>query len=177
MKHVFSSILLILFLGTPLFLTACGSIESEAKYPTGADRASTNDDIYAEAPSIFGPGGLRILGGADDEGETGIGVNAYLWRASLDTISFMPLDSADPFGGVITTEWYSPASTPNERLKVNVLILSKALKSDGVQAKVFKQQKTGSGWRDIPVAIETERELENAILTRARQLRVADLDS
>ena len=168
---------LLLFIGfSTTSLTGCGSIESEAKFPTGADRASTNDDIYADAPSIFGEGGL-LLNRGNKEDETGIGVNSYLWRASLDTISFMPLDNADPFGGVITTDWYSPSSTPNERLKANVLILSKSLKSDGIQVKVFKQQNSRNGWQDIEVSPQTERELENAILTRARQLRVDDLES
>ena len=177
MKQISFSFFLMLFLSGTLFLSACGTIKPEAKYPTGADRAATNDDIYAEAPSIFGKGGLSLFGNKNSEENTGIGVNSYLWRASLDTISFMPLDNADPFGGVITTDWYSPSNAPNERLKLNVLILSKSLKSDGVQVKVFKQQQGKSGWQDVSVASETERELENAILTRARQLRVADLES
>ncbi len=177
MRYSIPFFLTFLFLTGSLFLSACGNIKTEAKYPTVADRASTNDDIYAEAPSIFGSGGLNLFGGKKEDGDTGIGVNSYLWRASLDTISFMPLDNADPFGGVITTDWYSPPATPNERLKLNVLILSKSLKSDGVQVKVFQQQQTKDGWRDVTVAPETERELENAILTRARQLRVADIDA
>ncbi len=58
--------------------------------------------------SVFGPGGLSLFGGDEDQPQTGgsqIGVNSYLWRATLDTISFMPLASADPFGGVIITDW------------------------------------------------------------------------
>src|SRR5262245_52322246 len=90
---------------TLLSLSACANVVpkgGEAKYPTGADRTSTGDDIYKEPESIFGKGGL-FLGGDkgddNDSGQTGIGVNSYLWRASLDTVSFMPLASADPFGG------------------------------------------------------------------------------
>jgi len=177
MKHTNILLFPILFLLCGLLLTNCSSVKSEAKYPTGADRASTNDDIYAKSPSIFGKDGLSLFGGKKDEEDNGIGVNSYLWRASLDTFSFMPLDKADPFGGVITTDWYSPAETLNERLKLNVLILSKSLKSDGIKVSVFKQQKSGGAWKDIAVSADTERQLENAILTRARQLRVADIES
>lgn len=76
------------------------SVESEAKYPTGADRASTgNNNIYDKPKSIFGEGGIKLLGGDEKKQDnTGIGVNALLWRASLDSISFMPITSADPFG-------------------------------------------------------------------------------
>lgn len=160
-----------------LLLAGCGGVESEAKYPTGADRASTGDDIYAEAPSIFGGEGLKLTraGDEDKSGTAGIGVNAYLWRASIDTVSFMPLASADPFGGVILTDWYSAAETPDERIKLNVFILDRQLRSDGLQVKVFKQEKRGGSWRDAAVPEDMGRQLEDAILTRARQLRVADL--
>lgn len=159
-------------------LTGCGNqIETEARYPTGADRSATGGDIYAEAPSIFGEGGLQLFTGdrAEDGGETGIGVNSYLWRASLDTVSFMPIASADPFGGVILTDWYRPDDVEGERLKLNVFILSSRLRSDGVRVRVFKQEKRGGAWQDSEVAPETGRQLEDAILTRARQLRVAGL--
>ena len=66
-------------------------------------------------------------------------MNAYLWRASLDTINFIPLVSADPFGGVIITDWYTPAETPNERMKVQITILDRELRADGVRVSVFKQ--------------------------------------
>jgi hypothetical protein len=69
-----------------------------------------------------------------------VAVNAFLWRASLDTINFIPLVSADPFGGVIITDWYTPAETPNERMKVQITILDRDLRADGVRVSVFKQQ-------------------------------------
>lgn len=157
-------------------LSACSVFEKgEAKYPTGLDRSTTGDDIYGEKESIFGSDGLAIFGGKKkeaDDGSTGIGVNSYLWRASLDTVSFMPLASADPFGGVIITDWYSSVEKPNERFKVNVFILDKHLTSTGVKVKVFKQLKSGSSWKDTKVADDTNRQMEDAILTRARQLRV-----
>jgi hypothetical protein len=107
-------------------------------------------------------------------GPTGVAVNSYLWRASLDTVSFMPLASADPFGGVIITDWYSPPDAPNERLKVNVFILGRELRADGVRASVFRQHRDPGGqWVDAPVDQATGTDIENAILTRARQMRLS----
>src|SRR5690349_4189646 len=112
-------------------------------------------------------------GDASQGGPVGVGVNSYLWRATLDTVSFMPLASADPFGGVIITDWYSPSETPNARFKMNVLILGRELRADGVRATVFRQKRDASGqWADAPVEPQTGIDLENAILTRARQLRL-----
>ena len=165
-----------------LALSACSNptvLGGEAKYPSGADRTTTGGDIYGERESIFGEGGLGIFGGKKDEdkndGSSGIGVNAYLWRAALDTVSFMPLASADPFGGVIITDWYSPEETPNERFKVNVFILDRQLTARGINVKTFRQNLKGGKWVDSTVADDTSRKMEDAILTRARELRVADL--
>ncbi len=161
-------------------LSACSSLpKGEAKYPTGLDRTTTGNDIYGEKESIFGKEGLSIFGGKKkkaDDGSSGIGVNSYLWRASLDTISFMPLASADPFGGVIITDWHSESAKPDERFKLNVFILDKQLVSTGVDVKVFRQVKQGSGWVDAQTNEEMATKLEDSILTRARQLRVAGLD-
>lgn len=156
-------------------VTACESYKGEAKYPTGMDRTTTGGDIYGERESLFGSSGLSLLGGKNkgkNDGSTGIGVNSYLWRASLDTVSFMPLASADPFGGVIITDWYIAQEKPNERFKVNIFILDKQLRSDGVKVKVFRQVKKGGNWVDSTVADNTGPQMEDAILTRARQLRV-----
>ena len=98
-------------------------------------------------------------------------VNAYLWRAALDTVTFMPLIQADPYGGVILTDWYTPPATPTERFKVNLYILDAALRADGVRATVFRQEQKGGIWVDAPTAAETGTQLEDTILTRARQLR------
>ncbi len=109
-----------------------------------------------------------------DEGATGVPVNSYLWRAALDTIAFMPISNADPFGGLILTDWYTPPETPEERLKMNVLILTRQLRADGIQVSVFRQVLNDSGdWVDQVVDPETAVAVENAILSRARQLRVA----
>lgn len=128
--------------------------------------------------SILGDDGIASLfgSGKKDEGGSGSGiaVNSFLWRASLDTIAFMPLASADPFGGVIITDWYSPPDTPGERFKINVYILDRQLRADGIRATVFRQRQDTMGqWAEAPVDKATATELENSILTRARQLRVA----
>lgn len=160
----------------PLLCACTSGTSREAKYPTGADRASTpggENDIYSPSASIFGKGGLSFFGKrAEDGQETGIGVNAWLWRASLDTVSFMPLASADPFGGTILTDWYAAPQTPDERLKLNVFIMGKQLRSDGVKVRAFRQIRTKNGsWKDASVAPQTTTRIEDAILARARQLR------
>ena len=134
--------------------------------------------------SVFGGDGIDLLGALgggrkSDEGGSGIGVNSYLWRATLDTMSFVPLASADPFGGVIITDWYSPPSTPDERLKLNVFILGRQLRADGVRVSVFRQNRAKDAdgtvaWRDAAVDPGTAIKLEDQILTRARQLRFAE---
>lgn len=131
--------------------------------------------------TIFGKGGITLFGGksrshSSDGGKSGIGINAFLWRASLDTMSFMPLASADPFGGVIITDWYTPPETPEERFKVNLYILGRTLRSDAVKATVFRQKRTASKhWTDVTTTASVTRDLEDTILTRARELRhVAD---
>jgi hypothetical protein len=102
-----------------------------------------------------------------------LGVNGYLWRATLDTLAFMPLVSADARGGVIVTDWYSAPETPNERLKVTAYILDKTLRADGIRVSVFRQNRAANGWADAAVNPATPTQLENAILARARQLRLA----
>ncbi len=166
-------------LSSLLALTACGT-KSEAQYPTGADRASTggNNNIYNESQSIFGEGGLELFSNKDknnDAAGVGLGVNALLWRASLDAINFMPIATADPFGGTIITDWFSNSDAPNERFKVNAYILGRELRADNVKARIFRQTKSGSSWVDAPTDEAANRQLEDAILTRARELRVASL--
>ncbi|MGZ0247770.1 MAG: DUF3576 domain-containing protein, partial [Alphaproteobacteria bacterium] len=120
-------------------------------------------------------GDVNLLGGDDDTTtNSGIGVNGFLWRASLDTVSFLPLSSADPFGGVIITDWYAPPESPSERFKVTVYILGRELRSDGIRVSVFRQKRDQSReWLDANTGDNTSTSLENAILTRARELRVS----
>ena len=104
-----------------------------------------------------------------------LGVNSYLWHASLDTLSFLPLVSADPFGGVIISEWYVAPSSPNERLKVTVYIMDRSLRADGLKVVVFRQVKSGNAWQEATTSPDTAHKLEDSILTRARELRLATL--
>lgn len=126
-------------------------------------------------------GGLRIIGrGAPRTSRTvaaGIGVNTYLWTATLQTLSFMPLASADPYGGVVITDWYENPDKPNERFKATVYILDTRLRADGLNVTVFKQLRGPDGqWTEAPTAGQTDVDIENAILTRARQLRLSNLN-
>ena len=123
---------------------------------------------------------IPFVGGKDRKTQRvdvqqGIGVNGYLWRASLDTLSFMPLANADPWGGVINYDWYINPQTPNERFKATVFILDTRLRADALNVTVTKEIKGADGqWTGASVAAQTEADLENAILTRARQLNLAN---
>ncbi|MBN8898340.1 MAG: DUF3576 domain-containing protein, partial [Rhodospirillales bacterium] len=90
---------------------------------------------------------------------------------ALDTLSFMPLSSADPFGGVIITDWYNPPQLPGERYKATAYILGRSLRSDGVRVNIFHQVQQNGQWVDVPVSASTVGEMENKVLARARQLR------
>lgn len=106
-----------------------------------------------------------------------MGVNSYLWRASMETLNFMPLEQVDPFGGVIITDWYANPTQPGERFKANVYILDTNLRADGLKVSIFKQTQTTSGWQDATVDADTARKIENSILTKARELFIATEDS
>jgi hypothetical protein len=170
-------------------LTACGG---EQDYPTTQTnerhlgRPVTDADRAKQGGGLFGPGGITLLGNSsrDQEkarggGGDGIGVNSFIWRGALDTIAFMPLVSADPFGGVIISDWYQPPEAPGERVKVHILILDRELRADGVRASIFRQRydQRAGGWIDQTIDPKTTVDLENTILTRARQLRIAQLGS
>ena len=102
---------------------------------------------------------------------TTIGINSYLWRASLDTLSFMPLLQTDSNGGVIVTDWYANPGNPGERVKVTVTILDQDLRADALRVAASRQVAQGGGWVDAPVQAATVQKLEDIILTKARDLR------
>ncbi len=102
---------------------------------------------------------------------TTIGVNSYLWRASLDALSFMPMLQTDSTGGVIVTDWYTNPSNPGERVKVTVTILDKDLRADALRVAASREVSQGGGWAAAPVQAATVQKLEDIILTRARDLR------
>jgi hypothetical protein len=113
---------------------------------------------------------------SSSSGHVTLGVNSYLWHATLDTLSFMPLHSADPFGGVIITDWYVAPAAPDERLKVTIYIMDRNLRADGLKVVVFRQTRNGANWSDAAPTPATAHKLEDAILTRARELRLATLN-
>lgn len=107
---------------------------------------------------------------------TTIGVNAYLWRAALDTVSFAPLAQTDSNGGVIVTDWYVNPQNPNERIKLTVTVLDQDLRADALRVAASRQTAQAGGWVDAPVAAATVQRLEDIILTRARDLRRATIE-
>lgn len=175
--------LLVLFAAGAV-LAACGEdADIEHSYPASVNQRTSNNTAYDTSgrESVFGGDGLSLFGSSGGDADAsaaaggGVAVNSYLWRASLDTVSFMPLASADPFGGVIITDWYTPPEAPQERFKMNVYILDRQLRADGVRAAVFKQRQDpiSGNWVDASVSEGTARDIEDKILTRARELRVA----
>lgn len=164
--------LLLLLLG----LSAC----ADNGISTTPEYEGYKDKMYPHGSLLSEEGGFSFFG--DDEEKkienSGIGVNGYLWRASLDTLSFMPIASADPFGGLITTDWHSPDPSAQERIKLNVFILDRDLRADGVKVSVFKQtlDSETKKWADAPVSDATANALEETILMRARQLRMSQRD-
>jgi len=157
--------------------------QRRAQDPYHYDPKWSNPDVFSDyrnIPDHQPKGVLDALFAPDSSdkssgnGGSGIGVNSFLWHASLDTVSFMPLASADPFGGTIITDWYSPPDTPNERFKINIFIMGRDLRADGVRARVFKQHKDPNGqWVEASVDQTTGTGIENAILARARQIRMS----
>ncbi|MBN8544070.1 MAG: DUF3576 domain-containing protein [Alphaproteobacteria bacterium] len=157
-----------------LLVAGCGLEGDTSEFPKNPD------DVRKErVGKLTGEDGILLSGSEKkgDEGNNPLGVNSFLWRATLDTLAFMPLASADPFGGVVLTDWYEDPKARGERFKVNALILDRQLRADSVKVRMFKQkqdEKTKQ-WLDQTVDDATNRKLEDAILTRARQLRVAQL--
>jgi hypothetical protein len=173
MSAILSRVLGILLLAGAL--AACSGVDVQP----GEDYEYTRQQESMRSGGLITGDTIYLFGGPDKKDAaagSGIGVNSFLWRASLDTIFFMPLVSADPFGGVIITDWFSPPESPGERVKITVYILGRDLRADGVRAAVFRQRRdAGGAWIDATVEKRTLIELEDAILTRARQLRVAGL--
>jgi hypothetical protein len=147
-------ILPLLFCALALPLAACGS------------STAPSTDMDTGATIVAGGGGSRLT----------LGVNSFLWHATLDTLAFLPLQSADPFGGVVITDWYVAPNAPDERLKVTIYIMDRALRADGLKVVVFRQTRNGSAWTDAQPSPDIAHKLEDAILTRARELRLASMN-
>tara|TARA_B100000029_G_C17579144_1_gene959068 strand:+ start:1982 stop:2581 length:600 start_codon:yes stop_codon:yes gene_type:complete len=124
---------------------------------------------------LFGKKGIALTGdiGEQQVAAMGMPINPYLWRASLESISFMPLSSADPFGGIIITEWYNDEKNLNERCKVNIFIKGAELTTNNLKASIFCQEKESGNWIDISVDNDKNIDFENAILEKAKKIRLS----
>lgn len=163
-----------------LVLASCTDVPVEpAPQPMGG--TARDQEQRERFGTIFGGDGVTLfsLGNRrqDDStgsGSGGIGVNAFIWQATLDTIDFIPLSSADPFGGLIITDWFQSVDAPGERVKMHVQIRDAVLRADAVRVSVFRQVRDQSGdWLDASVEPSTARAIEDHILTRARELRIS----
>ena len=149
-----------LLLCLPIALAACGG--GDQKVMPVADAG------VGESATV----GLNpVKENKQQEAGGNLAVNAYLWRGALDTLSFMPLASIDPFGGVIITDWYSPPTTTGERFKATAYVLGRQLRTDGLRVTIFRQVQDGGQWVDAPVDPATVADIENKALERARELR------
>lgn len=157
-----------------LALTGCGDNSNvrpvaENEYRDYRNQGADRGKLGGDAGLVFGIG--KGSGNRTSGDGAALGVNAYLWRGALDTLAFMPLASADPFGGVIITDWYQPPSAGGERFKATAYILGRQLRADGVRVSIFRQVQQGGQWVDAAVSQTTTGEIENKVLSRARELR------
>ena len=85
--------------------------------------------------------GFRVMSGLKKSGSTNyeFASSNELWRASLDTIDFMPLASVNYSGGIIITDWYSNDQNSNENIKISIRFLTNEIRSDALNIKVFKK--------------------------------------
>lgn len=152
------------------FMTSC----QNTKITNDEEILSRREQKYEGLGKLFGEEAFDFDGStnAPKSPEGGIGVNSFLWRGALDTLSFMPLKVADPFGGVILTDWYSAPPTSDERIKVDVLILGRELRADGLKVTVFRQKFEKGQWVNQPINTVTAEKVEEAIMTKAREYRV-----
>lgn len=125
--------------------------------------------------SCGGGSGKEKLGPVNENMTTAIGVNGFLWRATLDTLSFLPMAQVDSSGGVIISDWYINPDIPTERLKLTVFMLDKGLRADALKVAVFRQALVDGVWSMAEVRAGTALQIEDAILTRARELRIRSL--
>lgn len=151
-----------------LSLSACSGVKPSAPNVNNYEMGGMGA-VQPSAGTLFTFG----KGSSANVANSAVQVNAFLWRATLDTLSFMPLASADPFGGVIITDWYSPPGQPGTRFKANAYILSKTLTASAIQVSVFEQVLQDGQWIDTPADSAIANGLENRILARAADLQAA----
>jgi hypothetical protein len=152
-------------------VSACGA-NIEANYPSGAEDEMEDSGSFLDF-FRFGDRSASPSKPAKKAAPLGIAVNTDLWRASLDTLRFMPIASADPIGGTIITDWYNDPGTNGERLKINVVISSLELRADALRVSIFRERKTSGRWTSVAVSSRSAAQMENIILTRARDFKIA----
>ena len=134
------------------------------------NRLRTGGGLFGKKPSIgFG----KDKESNNAVSSIGMPINPYLWKGSLETIGFMPLSSADPFGGIIITDWYSDGQTINERCKINIFIKGLELKTSNLKVNTFCQSFKNNRWIDLPTSASQSAQLENAILNKAKRIKLA----
>lgn len=158
-----------------LMLTGCQFFGNKNNTPSQNDQnvcvqqGDTYQDVREKREGKIFDHPITLNGPPASQGPS---INPTLWRAALDTVSFMPFSSADPWGGVIITEWYSPIHEPTERFKVDIIVLGSTIRPDAIRVSLHKQRINAQGqWRSIESSDESVRELEDAILARARELK------
>ena len=184
------------------FLISCNSNKSEEELDELWSKAQTRNEIIERSGTLFnsgtdmelamrdaetrlqtgggllGKGGLSfgdILGNSEENATSApatMNVNIFLWRASLETIDFMPLNSADPIGGTIITDWYSTSDNQNERCKLNIFISGKRLNAENLKVRSFCQENKNQTWVNKNINKENNIKIENAILNKAKKIRL-----
>ena len=164
----------IIFLIIILLTSACNKQNIDPTYPK-SDKQE-NDEKYGQ---IGNTKVITLFGGQNKEAASvhdSITVNKYIWRAALDNVSFMPIIVSDPFGGVISTDWYN-ASAGDERIRMTIIISSQQLRADSLTISMFKQVMQNNKWCDASVSNEAIIEVENKILTTARKLKLSSQEA
>ena len=159
--------------GLVLVLSACGGIQT-TPYEEPKDRNDTGSFITGKDKSGIS---LNDILNPRASGSGNMPVNALLWRAALDTVSVVPIDDIDTFGGTILTEWYPHPEQANQRIKIAVFILDRELRADAIRVQVYVQQYQNSAWTDTGIDSSFGRKMEDLILTRAREIRSANVDN
>ena len=191
----------ILFITSLIFISSCNRNLTEEEKKELWSKAQTTGEIINRSGTKFNSGtnkdvalrdahnrlqsggglfgkGMSVSGliNNDNNGSNittyGMPINTFLWRGALETISFMPLTSADPVGGTILTDWYSTSSNENERCKLNIFITGKELKTQNLKVTSFCQNFKGQKWVNKDVDLENNIKIENAILNKAKKLRL-----
>ena len=170
---IFSYKWALLAMGLIVTLSACGQIET-TRYEEPSKQSDTGSFITGKDEAGIS---LSDLLNPKASGTGSMPVNALLWRASLDTVSVIPIDDIDTFGGTILTEWYPHPEQASQRIKIAVFILGRELRADAIRVQVYVQEYQNSNWTDIGIDADFARRMEDLILTRAREIRAANANS